>query len=88
MSTNKTLIIVLSSFVTAAVLCLIVGIALYFTAIGLPASADNRGARVLAGVVVIAVGAFNGVLSLAALFVVAVKNWLAKKNGNGQHDKD
>ena len=79
MSTNKTLIIVLSSFVAAAIVCLAVGLGLYFTAINLPASADGRGARVLAGIVVIAVGSINGVVSVAALAAVAVKNFLAKR---------
>ena len=79
MSANKTLIIIFSSFVAAAVLCLAVGLILYFTAIGLPASAENRGAKVLAGIVVIAVGSFNGAVSLVALAVVAVKNYIAKK---------
>ena len=79
MSSDRTLIIILSSFVAAALVCLAVGLGLYLTAIDLPASADGRGVRVLAGVVVLGVGGINGVISLAALAVVLLKRFVFKK---------
>ncbi len=79
MSTNKLIIILLSSFLAAALVCLAVGIGLYFIAIGLPASADGRGARVLAGIVVMAVGAMTAVISLAAMAVLAIRHFINKK---------
>ena len=53
MSANKTVVIVLCSFLAAGIVCLAVGLGVYFTAIDLPASADDRGARVLAGIIIL-----------------------------------
>lgn len=69
MSANKTVVIVLCSFLAAGILCLAVGLGVYFTAIDLPASADDRGARVLAGIIILAVGGLNSLISLAAACV-------------------
>ena len=87
MSVNKTLIIVLSSFVAAGIVCLAAGLVVYFWATGLPASADGRGAKVLAGVVVTAVGGMNTAVSLAALAVVLLKNLLSRKSKHNSEHK-
>ena len=79
MSQNKLLVIIISSFVAAALVCIAVGLGLYFTAINLPASAEGRGVRVLAGVVVFAVGGISGIFSLAALAVVLIKHFISGK---------
>ncbi|HIU01275.1 MAG TPA: hypothetical protein IAB64_04805 [Candidatus Coproplasma excrementavium] len=79
MSQNKLLVIIISSFVAAALVCIAVGLGLYFTAINLPASAEGRGVRVLAGVVVLAVGGISGIFSLAALAVVLIKHFISGK---------
>ena len=79
MSQNKMLVIIISSFVAAALVCIAVGLGLYFTAINLPASAEGRGVRVLAGVVVLAVGGISGIFSLAALAVVLIKHFISGK---------
>lgn len=79
MSQNKLLVIIISSFVAAALVCIAVGLGLYFTAINLPASAEGRGVRVLAGVVVLAVGGISGIFSLAALAVVLIKHFISEK---------
>lgn len=79
MSQNKLLVIIISSFVAAALVCIAVGLGLYFTAINLPASAEERGVRVLAGVVVLAVGGISGIFSLAALAVVLIKHFISGK---------
>ena len=79
MSQNKLLVIIISSFVAAALVCIAVGLGLYFTAINLPASAEGRGVRVLAGVVVLAVGGISGIFSLTAIAVVLIKHLKKKK---------
>ena len=79
MSQNKLLVIIISSFVAAALVCIAVGLGVYFTAINLPASAEGRGVRVLAGVVVLAVGGISGIFSLAALAVVLIKHFISGK---------
>ena len=79
MSQNKLLVIIISSFVAAALVCIAVGLGLYFTGINLPASAEGRGVRVLAGVVVLAVGGISGIFSLAALAVVLIKHFISGK---------
>ena len=79
MSQNKLLVIIISSFVAAALVCIAVGLGLYFTAINLPASAEGRGVRVLGGVVVLAVGGISGIFSLAALAVVLIKHFISGK---------
>ena len=79
MSQNKLLVIIISSFVAAALVCIAVGLGLYFTAINLPASAEGRVVRVLAGVVVLAVGGISGIFSLAALAVVLIKHFISGK---------
>lgn len=80
MSESKTVIIVLSAFIAAAVICLAAGLGIYFTAINLPASADGRGVRVLTGLVVLAVGAMNGFISGTALAVVLIKRFFGRKS--------
>lgn len=79
MSSEKTTIVVLSAFLAAAVVCIVVGLGIYFTAAGLPASADDRGARVLAGAVVLGVGCLNAAVSGTALAVALIKRFLEKR---------
>ncbi len=80
MPSGKLVTIVLSAFLAAAAVCIAVGLGLYFTAVGLPASADGRGARVLAGIVVLGVGCLNAAVSGIALAAVAVSRFLNKRN--------
>ena len=78
MSTHKTTVIVLCSFIAAAVVCIVVGLVLYLTSVNLPASESDRGARILAGIIVMAVGGVNGIISLAALAFVSLKRSITK----------
>ena len=78
MSASKTVVIVLCSFLAAGIVCLAVGLGVYFTAIDLPASADDRGARVLVGIIILAVGGLNSLISLAALAFIGIKHALTK----------
>lgn len=79
MSFSKKLIIVLGSFIAAAIVCIAVGLGLFFTALNLPASDGDRGTLLLAGIVVLVVGALNAFLSLTAMAAVLIKRYFDRK---------